>query len=75
MVFILTQAVPVDDLIRRDSQSNYNFLKWLKVFHAANEPEEEYDPVKARNGQEISPLLVSLQSRECVETFFLFHNK
>lgn len=64
----------MDDLIKRDSKSNYDFLKWLKVLHAANEHDKEYDPVKARNGQKISPLLVSRQLRECVVTFFIFHN-
>ncbi|XP_037539747.1 DNA (cytosine-5-)-methyltransferase 3 beta, duplicate a [Nematolebias whitei] len=59
----ITKAIPVDDLIKRDSKSNYDFLKWLKVLHAANEHDEEYDPVKARNGQKISPLLVSRQLR------------
>lgn len=64
----------MDDLIKRDSKSNCSLLKWLKVLHAANKHDEEYDPVKARNGQKISPYLVSRQLRECVVTFFIVHN-
>uniref|UniRef100_A0AAY4ECU0 DNA (cytosine-5-)-methyltransferase n=1 Tax=Denticeps clupeoides TaxID=299321 RepID=A0AAY4ECU0_9TELE len=34
-------------------KSSFQFLKWFKTFFQANHKEKEYDPVAARNGQDI----------------------
>uniref|UniRef100_A0A3Q2ZT28 DNA (cytosine-5-)-methyltransferase n=2 Tax=Kryptolebias marmoratus TaxID=37003 RepID=A0A3Q2ZT28_KRYMA len=59
----IAKTIPVDDLIKGDSKSNYVFLKWFKGLHTANTQNKVYDPVTARNSHEISPLLLSPQSR------------
>ncbi|KAI3357484.1 hypothetical protein L3Q82_015893 [Scortum barcoo] len=54
----VTKIIPVDMLIKGDSKSNFETLKWFKAFYQENVKTEEYDPVKARNCQDISPILV-----------------
>uniref|UniRef100_A0A8C6MG11 DNA (cytosine-5-)-methyltransferase n=1 Tax=Nothobranchius furzeri TaxID=105023 RepID=A0A8C6MG11_NOTFU len=58
----VTRTIPVDELIERDLKSSFEFLKWFKVFYAANVNDKDYDPVKARNGQAIDPLQSSAHS-------------
>ncbi|XP_070695072.1 DNA (cytosine-5-)-methyltransferase 3 beta, duplicate a [Pempheris klunzingeri] len=60
----ITKTIPVEELINGDPKSNFEFLKWFKVFYAANVKNEEYDPVKARDSHDISPIVVSPQSNK-----------
>ncbi|KAF7663583.1 hypothetical protein LDENG_00205980 [Lucifuga dentata] len=60
----ITKTVPVDKLLNGTFKSNFDFLKWFRAFFTANVKNEnlkngDYDPVKARNGQDISPNLSS----------------
>ncbi|XP_076023137.1 DNA (cytosine-5-)-methyltransferase 3 beta, duplicate a [Genypterus blacodes] len=55
----ITKPFPVDKLIKGDFKSNFEFLKWFKYFFTTNVKNEDYDPVKARDSQEISPNLSS----------------
>ncbi|KAM7411410.1 hypothetical protein PAMA_021413 [Pampus argenteus] len=59
----ITETIPVEELINGDFKSNFEILRWLKAFYTANVKSEEYDPVKARDGHDISPILASPQSR------------
>ncbi|XP_042347761.1 DNA (cytosine-5-)-methyltransferase 3 beta, duplicate a [Plectropomus leopardus] len=60
----ITKTIPVDEIIKGDSKSNFEILKWFKAFYNANGKSEEYDPVKARDSQEISPTFVLPKSWE-----------
>uniref|UniRef100_A0A8C9Z9Z8 DNA (cytosine-5-)-methyltransferase n=1 Tax=Sander lucioperca TaxID=283035 RepID=A0A8C9Z9Z8_SANLU len=57
----IRKTFPVDEIIKGDSQSNFETLRWLKVFYMANAKSEGYDPVKARESQDISPIVVPPQ--------------
>ncbi|XP_062282462.1 DNA (cytosine-5-)-methyltransferase 3 beta, duplicate a [Scomber scombrus] len=57
----ITKTIPVEELINGDFKSNFEILKWFKAFYIANEKKEEYDPVKARDSHDISPILASPQ--------------
>ncbi|XP_033484566.2 uncharacterized protein LOC117258142 isoform X2 [Epinephelus lanceolatus] len=54
----ITKSIPVEELIKGDSKSNFDILKWFKNFYTTKGKNEEYDPVKARNSQDISPIFV-----------------
>ncbi|XP_042264064.1 DNA (cytosine-5-)-methyltransferase 3 beta, duplicate a isoform X1 [Thunnus maccoyii] len=58
----ITKTIPVEELINGDFKSNFEILKWFKAFYVANVKTEEYDPVKARDSHDISPILASPQS-------------
>uniref|UniRef100_A0AAY4EC65 DNA (cytosine-5-)-methyltransferase n=1 Tax=Denticeps clupeoides TaxID=299321 RepID=A0AAY4EC65_9TELE len=47
----ITKPVPTEELIK--GKSSFQFLKWFKTFFQANHKEKEYDPVAARNGQDM----------------------
>ncbi|XP_034731435.1 DNA (cytosine-5-)-methyltransferase 3 beta, duplicate a isoform X3 [Etheostoma cragini] len=57
----VAKTIPVEDIIKGDSQSNFETLKWFKAFYMANTKSKDYDPVKARDGQDISPIVVPPQ--------------
>ncbi|KAM9351026.1 DNA (cytosine-5-)-methyltransferase 3 beta, duplicate a [Symphorus nematophorus] len=59
----ITRTIPVEALIKGDLKSSIETLRWFKVFFTVNVKNEEYDPVKARDSHDISPILASLQSR------------
>ncbi|XP_068997095.1 uncharacterized protein [Embiotoca jacksoni] len=59
----ITKTVPVKELIKGDYKSNLEILKWFKVSYAAKVKSQAYNPVKARDGLDISPILVSPRSR------------
>merc|ERR1719492_734026 len=48
------KIVPVDKLIKGRFQDNFEFLQWFKKFFDANYSGEEYDPVAARGGIDLS---------------------
>jgi len=48
------QSVPVKELLTGKFRPNFTFVKWFKKFFHANERQgREYNPVEARNGQDI----------------------
>uniref|UniRef100_A0A667X883 DNA (cytosine-5-)-methyltransferase n=1 Tax=Myripristis murdjan TaxID=586833 RepID=A0A667X883_9TELE len=55
----ITKIIPVKELIENDFKCTLGFLKWFKVFFSTNVKDEEYDPLKARNGQDISPVVLT----------------
>ncbi|KAM9342417.1 uncharacterized protein KZ484_015140 [Pholidichthys leucotaenia] len=55
----IARRLQVDKLIKGDFKSNFEILKWFKGFYTANVKSGEYDPVKARCSQLISPIEVS----------------
>ncbi|VCW85515.1 unnamed protein product [Gulo gulo] len=55
------KIIPVDKLVKGKFQDNFEFVQWFKKFIDANYDEKVYDPVVARQGQEIAvaPTLVA----------------
>uniref|UniRef100_A0A8C7FKN9 DNA (cytosine-5-)-methyltransferase n=1 Tax=Oncorhynchus kisutch TaxID=8019 RepID=A0A8C7FKN9_ONCKI len=49
----VTKTVPVEELINGKFQPNFIFLKWFKRFFQANLAGQVYNPVEARQGQDI----------------------
>ncbi|KAK7135884.1 hypothetical protein R3I94_014533 [Phoxinus phoxinus] len=50
----ITESVPVNELLTGKFRPNFTFMKWFKKFFHANESQgREYNPVEARNGQDI----------------------
>jgi RP/EB family microtubule-associated protein len=47
------KIVPVDKLIKGRFQDNFEFLQWFKKFFDANYQGQEYDPMAARDGQDV----------------------
>ncbi|KAM4610111.1 microtubule-associated protein RP/EB family member 1-like isoform 2-T2 [Polymixia lowei] len=47
------KIIPVDKLIKGKFQDNFEFLQWFKKLFDANYDQREYDPVAARQGQEM----------------------
>jgi len=48
------QIVEVDKLVKAKFQDNFEFLQWFKKFFDANySGDDDYDPVKARGGQQL----------------------
>uniref|UniRef100_A0A4W5NFT6 DNA (cytosine-5-)-methyltransferase n=1 Tax=Hucho hucho TaxID=62062 RepID=A0A4W5NFT6_9TELE len=58
----VTKFVPVEELMNGRFQSNFVFLKWFKRFFQANLVGQVYNPVEARQGQEIQPARPPLRS-------------
>uniref|UniRef100_UPI003AAC113C DNA (cytosine-5-)-methyltransferase 3 beta, duplicate a n=1 Tax=Centroberyx gerrardi TaxID=166262 RepID=UPI003AAC113C len=56
----ITKPIPVEELIKGNFKTSFSMLKWFKVFFSANVKNKDYDPLKARDGQEISPSVSSL---------------
>ncbi|CAB1336523.1 unnamed protein product [Coregonus sp. 'balchen'] len=58
----VTKFVPVEELINGRFQPNFVFLKWFKRFFQANLAGQVYNPVEARQGQDIQPARPPLRS-------------
>uniref|UniRef100_A0A8C8DCH8 DNA (cytosine-5-)-methyltransferase n=1 Tax=Oncorhynchus tshawytscha TaxID=74940 RepID=A0A8C8DCH8_ONCTS len=58
----VTKTVPVEELINGKFQPNFIFLKWFKRFFQANLAGQVYNPVEARQGQDIQPAIFRLHS-------------
>ncbi|XP_047226829.1 DNA (cytosine-5-)-methyltransferase 3 beta, duplicate a isoform X2 [Girardinichthys multiradiatus] len=56
------RTIPVEKLIQGDVTTCSEFMKWFKLFHTANAKSEDYDPLKARNGKDIAPVLTYSES-------------
>ncbi|KAL6458865.1 hypothetical protein MHYP_G00323370 [Metynnis hypsauchen] len=50
----VTKSVPVEELTKGKFSANFTFLKWFRKFFQANLNGQVYNPVEARNGQEIA---------------------
>uniref|UniRef100_A0AAQ5YC13 DNA (cytosine-5-)-methyltransferase n=1 Tax=Amphiprion ocellaris TaxID=80972 RepID=A0AAQ5YC13_AMPOC len=55
----ITKTLPVEELIKGDFKSSFEVLKWFKCFYTENVKSTEYDPVKARNSHDITPIALS----------------
>ncbi|XP_060931196.1 DNA (cytosine-5-)-methyltransferase 3 beta, duplicate a [Limanda limanda] len=54
----ISKNIPVESLGKGDHKSNIKILKWFKAFYIANVKDcKGYDPVQARDGQDISPVV------------------
>ncbi|XP_055513856.1 microtubule-associated protein RP/EB family member 1-like [Leucoraja erinacea] len=49
------KIIPVDRLSKGRFQDNFEFLQWFRKFYEANFDGKAYDPVAARQGQEVGP--------------------
>ncbi|MCJ8734989.1 hypothetical protein PDJAM_G00241590 [Pangasius djambal] len=58
----VTKSIPVEELITGKFRSNFTFLKWFRKFFQANMTGQVYNPLEARNGQEIAHAQPNLQS-------------
>lgn len=47
------KIVPVEKLIKGKFQDNFEFLQWFKKFFDANYDGHEYNPLEARNFEEL----------------------
>lgn len=47
------KVIPVDRLVKGRFQDNFEFVQWFKRFFDANYQGNEYDPVAARDGQQV----------------------
>uniref|UniRef100_A0A3B4T5T3 DNA (cytosine-5-)-methyltransferase n=1 Tax=Seriola dumerili TaxID=41447 RepID=A0A3B4T5T3_SERDU len=66
----ITKTIPVEELIKGDFKSNFEMLRWFKLFSKANVKSTQYDPVKARDSHNISPIVVSPQSGNLIIFYF-----
>lgn len=58
-IVVLIQDIPVENIINREFKSNFDTIKWFKVFYQANVKTKEYNAVEARNGRNILPFVAS----------------
>lgn len=49
------QIIPVEKLVKGKFQDNFEFVQWFKKFFDANYDGKEYDPMLARQGQDVAP--------------------
>merc|ERR1719376_1100301 len=49
------KRMTVDKLIKGKFQDNFEFVQWFKKFFDANYDGKEYDPLLARQGQDVAP--------------------
>lgn len=61
-IVVLIQDIPVENIINREFKSNFDTIKWFKVFYQANVKTKEYNAVEARNGRNILPFVASKES-------------
>uniref|UniRef100_A0AAR2IL56 DNA (cytosine-5-)-methyltransferase n=1 Tax=Pygocentrus nattereri TaxID=42514 RepID=A0AAR2IL56_PYGNA len=72
----VTKSVPVEELTKGKFSANFTFLKWFRKFFQANLNGQVYNPVEARNGQEIATAsLNSPQSSKDSESDLDLHEK
>ncbi|KAF4072265.1 hypothetical protein AMELA_G00261170 [Ameiurus melas] len=58
----VTKNIPVEELITGKFKPNFTFLKWFRKFFQANMTGQVYNPLEARNGQEIAHAQPNFQS-------------
>ncbi|XP_077395223.1 microtubule-associated protein RP/EB family member 3a isoform X4 [Festucalex cinctus] len=49
------KIISVEKLVKGKFQDNFEFVQWFKKFFDANYDGKEYDPMLARQGQDVSP--------------------
>ncbi|XP_014066895.1 microtubule-associated protein RP/EB family member 3-like [Salvelinus fontinalis] len=49
------KIIPVEKLVKGKFQDNFEFVQWFKKFFDANYDGKEYDPLQARQGQDVNP--------------------
>ncbi|XP_024292702.1 microtubule-associated protein RP/EB family member 3 isoform X1 [Oncorhynchus tshawytscha] len=49
------KIIPVEKLVKGKFQDNFEFVQWFKKFFDANYDGKEYDPLQARQGQDMAP--------------------
>ncbi len=49
------QIIPVEKLVKGKFQDNFEFIQWFKKLFDANYDGKEYDPIQARQGQDVAP--------------------
>uniref|UniRef100_UPI00398E6BF7 microtubule-associated protein RP/EB family member 3-like isoform X3 n=1 Tax=Pristiophorus japonicus TaxID=55135 RepID=UPI00398E6BF7 len=49
------KIIPVEKLVKGKFQDNFEFVQWFKKFFDANYDGKDYDPVYARQGQDVVP--------------------
>ncbi|XP_053570998.1 microtubule-associated protein RP/EB family member 2 isoform X2 [Bombina bombina] len=49
------KVIPVEKLVKGRFQDNLDFIQWFKKFFDANYDGKEYDPMEARQGQDVLP--------------------
>uniref|UniRef100_A0A8C1IZ54 Microtubule-associated protein RP/EB family member 3 n=2 Tax=Cyprinus carpio TaxID=7962 RepID=A0A8C1IZ54_CYPCA len=49
------KIIPVEKLVKGKFQDNFEFIQWFKKFFDANYDGKEYDPIQARQGQDVAP--------------------
>lgn len=54
-LFPSLQIIPVEKLVKGKFQDNFEFVQWFKKFFDANYDGKEYDPLLARQGQDVAP--------------------
>lgn len=54
-LFFAVQIIPVEKLVKGKFQDNFEFVQWFKKFFDANYDGKEYDPILARQGQDVAP--------------------
>lgn len=52
---LLLQIIPVEKLVKGKFQDNFEFVQWFKKFFDANYDGKDYDPLQARQGQDMAP--------------------
>ncbi|XP_017324033.1 DNA (cytosine-5-)-methyltransferase 3 beta, duplicate a isoform X3 [Ictalurus punctatus] len=58
----VTKNIPVEELVTGKFKPNFAFLKWFRKFFQANMTGQVYNPLEARNGQEIAHAQPNFQS-------------
>ncbi|KAJ8353173.1 hypothetical protein SKAU_G00207400 [Synaphobranchus kaupii] len=51
----IDKIIPVEKLVKGKFQDNFEFVQWFKKFFDANYDGKEYDPLQARQGQDMAP--------------------
>ena len=51
----LFQIIPVEKLVKGKFQDNFEFIQWFKKFFDANYDGKVYNPLLARQGQDVAP--------------------
>ncbi|XP_005990958.1 microtubule-associated protein RP/EB family member 3 isoform X4 [Latimeria chalumnae] len=49
------KIIPVERLVKGKFQDNFEFVQWFKKFFDANYDGKDYDPLLARQGQDVAP--------------------
>ncbi|XP_048830947.1 microtubule-associated protein RP/EB family member 3-like isoform X2 [Brienomyrus brachyistius] len=57
------KIIPVEKLVKGKFQDNFEFVQWFKKFFDANYDGKEYDPLQARQGQDVAPPLNPVPQR------------